>query len=929
MTLSCCWQKVQDSATKGYVLMQAAVERLPITDFSLRVEQSEIVEVALRILNALQSLCIERSRGNLIETAVLMDRALRIRMWEVDYGSVFFQCQGLSEPTRKGLNERPVRNVNDLDNCSTSRVQDLLSCSNYEAKQILLFSKMFKKWTLDLYVNYGLIAGTAGTGATVDYDKGVMRIDVVRTSVHNSSAAIGQNMSHQPYPDNGMIVMNPPSFHLICYHAQTSLLLCYRMLVFSDSDRDDESILRSYSVPLPTNIFLGDVKCLLLSSIVGLDTVLMPRSAPRIEKVPELSPVIVKTRASMKLQNKRILVQPASKAENRGEIGGRISIQKNLTGEKHSITMPDGDMRAWMVRKATGTMLSSIEEPLSMVKEEGHRRDEAEKIRSAVGRVDSNSGYSCRSLKQDNIQATSIGDVQIRDNCNSDANYFSRYDYISSPSTLVQKYNSSAAEQVISTLDSSRLQKHGSTEISKFDAGGLYSDDMKQKREKFCIQSAPHELEPDWSKVTPAPIDTNGQTDKAAFERSFARSSDGGHGDDNMKNKIWVQSARNRTRVDLERSVRSGEDNTSSKIDESHLVINDPDNKQWMHQGNSAVSGGCSAELAVLRRKSIELQLDSIPIRRLRTAASPGFKENEYLSNAHYGTDTKNNQHMDACVDTDYFGGRHNLRKGANFAQQPSGSDRGDRLRSEDTLHPESQNYMNEYDTWNSRLKEMDHTDNRQHLNSYFDDESEKYSSNPCSQKEIRNSRMKLKTVKEITPQMVGKQMVSGINKRSRFTHSCDGNDDGECKAHMLDMDSDYIIQERRVQLVSPLPNKNPIREIFPRLTHLKKSVNTCVDSASKKEILDCNTRYWGSKKSTIDIREVTVGETTTNSVQGCCIKQQPPNMVTPSGHPQWLLHHKSQPAEQIRSTVDTAKIMTFAPHGNESENETFEAGFF
>ena len=914
--------------------MQAAVERLPITDFSLRVEQSEIVEVALRILSALQSLCIERSRGNLIETAVLMDRALRIRMWESDYGSVFFQCQGLSEPTRKGLNEKPVRNVNDLENCSASRVQDLLSCSNYEAKQILLFSKMFKKWTLDLYVNYGLIADTAGTGATVDFDKEVMRIDVVRTSVHNSSAVIGQSMANHPYPDNRMIDITPPSFHLICYHAQTSLLLCYRMLAFekiSDSDRDDESILRSYSVPLPTNIFLGDVKCLLLSSIVGLDTVLMPRSVPTIEKNPELSPVVAKTRASIKLQNKRTLAQPASKAENRGEIGGRISIQKNLTGEKHFMTMPDGDMRAWMVRKATGTIHSSIEEPLSMLKEEGHRRDEAEKTRNAVGRVDSNSSYSCHPLERDNIQATSvmtsIGDDQIRGSCNSDANYFGAYDYISSPSTLVQKCNSSAAQQVISTLNSSRLQKHGTTEISKFPQK-LFSNDMKQKREKFCIQSSPYKSEPDWSKVIPAQSDTNGQTDKSAFARLFARNSDGGHEDDNMKNKIWVQSARSRTIVDLERSERSGEDNTPSKIDESYLVANDSDNKQWMHQGNSAVSGGCSAELAVLRRKSIELQLDSIPIRRLRTAASPGFKENEYLSYAHYGTDTKNNQHMDVCVDTDYFGGRHIIRKGENFAQQPSGSDRGDRLRSNDTLHPEPQNYINEYDTRDSRPKEMDQMDNRQHLNSYFDDESEKYSSNSCSQKEIRNLRMKLKTSKEITPQMVGKQMVSGINKRSRFTHSCDSNDDGECKAHMLDMDSDYFIQERRVQPVSPLPNKNPIHRIFPRLTHLKKSVNTCVDSALRKEILDCNVRYWSTKESTIDVGEVTVEVTATNAVQGRFIKQRPPNMVTPSGHIQWLLHHKSQPAEQ-RSTVDTAKSMTLASHSNESENETFEAGFF
>ena len=38
-----------------------------------------------------------------------------------------------------------------------------------------------------------------------------------------------------------------------------------------------------------------------------------------------------------------------------------------------------------------------------------------------------------------------------------------------------------------------------------------------------------------------------------------------------------------------------------------------------------SVSGTISTELATLRRKNIELQLDTIPVKRLRTVASPGF----------------------------------------------------------------------------------------------------------------------------------------------------------------------------------------------------------------------------------------------------------------------------------------------------------------
>jgi ATP-dependent DNA helicase HFM1/MER3 len=79
------------SQPQVYVLLLGAVARLPIVEFSLRVEQSEVVESALRILTALQALCVERAGGCTLETAILVERSLRTRMWESDYGSVFFQ----------------------------------------------------------------------------------------------------------------------------------------------------------------------------------------------------------------------------------------------------------------------------------------------------------------------------------------------------------------------------------------------------------------------------------------------------------------------------------------------------------------------------------------------------------------------------------------------------------------------------------------------------------------------------------------------------------------------------------------------------------------------------------------------------------------------------------------------------------------------
>lgn len=86
--------RVQDPESKAYVLLQAAANRLEIKDFSLRVEQSEVVHCALRILYAIQDLCKERGDGLLHAHAIILDRTLHCRMWETNYDTVFRQCSG-------------------------------------------------------------------------------------------------------------------------------------------------------------------------------------------------------------------------------------------------------------------------------------------------------------------------------------------------------------------------------------------------------------------------------------------------------------------------------------------------------------------------------------------------------------------------------------------------------------------------------------------------------------------------------------------------------------------------------------------------------------------------------------------------------------------------------------------------------------------
>src|SRR5690349_993371 len=107
--------KVQEPWQKSYVLMQAAVSRIELKDFSLRVEQSEIVECGVRVLSALAELCRTKGSGPLLENTILLDRALRCRCWEFNFGSVFVQCSGLSDQVRNGLTLNCVRTENDVE----------------------------------------------------------------------------------------------------------------------------------------------------------------------------------------------------------------------------------------------------------------------------------------------------------------------------------------------------------------------------------------------------------------------------------------------------------------------------------------------------------------------------------------------------------------------------------------------------------------------------------------------------------------------------------------------------------------------------------------------------------------------------------------------------------------------------------------------
>lgn len=702
--------KVQDSATKAYVLMLVAAERLPIQDFSLRVEQSEIVEVALRVLSALQSLCIERRIGCLLETAILVDRAIRVRMWEVDYGSIFFQCQGLSDLTKKGLHERRAVTVSDLHGFSQFRVQDLFACSAHEAQQVLLFASMCNLWSLDLRVGYG---------RSTDDIKSSMQIDVLRP--HTVSRSGPQAAQRNSFEKSGagnqqLTELSPPHFQLICYHAQTSVLLCHRRLDFNGTDGQHSSTgeaLLSFTVPLPADMFLGDVKCVLLSSVVGLDTALLPRSMAAV--TPQL------VASKVKKQTKGTYQPSTNAAKSKNEtavaVGSRILIQKNADRNDMLISATDGDMRTWMVRKDDKKFSNDDTETEIFQAKSSQRKSKGTSSAFKASNV-ANMGEVGRNANtiQTNKSDESISETDHMmdftrsgyDNRTSiDSDYFGQFNRqifhptlancIVSPSQVgnenTPEHNFVAPHQKrqreqeqqegeVKQLNQSRISDdafiaYGSDEYDEESSTQEYSRTYGKLPylKDDGIKSSPSAQGVNLSEASnnntsfsnfasyslPAHQRTQQNITDAAVSRSFDGINKPTFYQQNLTNSTeWARPLNsgqnnysgnkkltngNRYGSIVDSNSRRSENEYENHQDGDHENLKVPTrgnrNRYFSQQsefatpsGSSGSSGrnslgGGSAELAMLRRKNIELQLDTIPVKRMRTAASPGFLRSE------------------------------------------------------------------------------------------------------------------------------------------------------------------------------------------------------------------------------------------------------------------------------------------------------------
>jgi hypothetical protein len=229
------------------------VDKASISDFALRVEQSEVVEQCTRVLSALFDYSRQSEKGPLLESCLLLQRSLLLQMWEhIGKGrSIFEQCKRISPAVLPRFIEGGVSSVDDVLNMSPKELQRLLKCSNEDVGSTIRYGKE--------------MLGSRLVASATLVSKQELRIDVesavVKEGRRKPPATHGSRVAGARQDD-----FTSHFFHLICYESETLRLLCYRK--FSSA-----KTLISYTVTLSDVVKSTDhvVISLLCVDAIGLD----------------------------------------------------------------------------------------------------------------------------------------------------------------------------------------------------------------------------------------------------------------------------------------------------------------------------------------------------------------------------------------------------------------------------------------------------------------------------------------------------------------------------------------------------------------------------------------------------------------------------------------------------------------------------------
>jgi hypothetical protein len=191
-------------------------------------------------------------------------------MWERNYGSIFLQCAGLSDSTIKQLTKDQCRalSLSELRGCPVAKVQDLVGgCPSADAFRMLQFVSLCDITALTVHVDK----------VNAQAEKSDLRIEITPT--------FSTNLSTTRLPS----VDTFPTYQLVCYHVPSATLICHRRISKQQvydlvSGRslgrvDSQSRVSAAPTAPPIEIILRvkqgyplhELKCILISSIVGMD----------------------------------------------------------------------------------------------------------------------------------------------------------------------------------------------------------------------------------------------------------------------------------------------------------------------------------------------------------------------------------------------------------------------------------------------------------------------------------------------------------------------------------------------------------------------------------------------------------------------------------------------------------------------------------
>lgn len=220
------------------MLLQSAVSfEPPLADFSLRVEQSDIVEHMVRILKMMVEYCIAKNKGPLLECSKRLKRALESRIWD-QHTSVLCELPQLNDSSRRVLALEGPKTISELDAASAQSLQIKCRCSSNEATLLLRFARK-------------------------------VSAQVIEAVMTTTSSGIEFQLTPK-CPSEGNAAAGDISYDLIAYDSASGTLLCVRTLQWSASPQLIQVPLAGYSG--------GPISACLLGQYAVHDIDLTPRT---------------------------------------------------------------------------------------------------------------------------------------------------------------------------------------------------------------------------------------------------------------------------------------------------------------------------------------------------------------------------------------------------------------------------------------------------------------------------------------------------------------------------------------------------------------------------------------------------------------------------------------------------------------------------